>query len=82
MSLRCKSLAINKDVNCSDTRWRSHSKNLKMQWVVHFYVQVGSSTLINDSDYLTSQLAIAHEEDSTLYLNYNVINSVVKAGKA
>ena len=50
--------------------------------MVRVHVEFGSSTLIiNDSDDLTLQLAVAHEEDSTLHLNYKVSTTVISGEK-
>ena len=52
-----------------------------MQRLVGVHVEFGLSTLIGDSDDLTLQVAVAHEEDSTVHLNCNVRTTVIIKGK-
>ena len=80
LSLRGRTLAINQDVNCTDTRLCSNNKKLQLQWLVRVYVEFGSTTLISDSEDLTLQLAVAHEDDSTLDLRYKISTTVIMQG--
>ena len=80
LSLRGRTLAINQDDNCTDTRLCSNNKKLQLQWLVRVYVEFGSTTLISDSEDLTLQLAIAHKDDATRHLSYKVRTTVINQG--
>ena len=56
LSLSGRSLAINQDVNSTDTILCSNNEKLRLQWLIRVYVEFGSSTLKSDSDDLTLQL--------------------------